>query len=181
MPKLDPLFVRAEAPLDALSVLKRELRLSGVPDDVDADALINQALREVRVGFYRRLGASLISTYSSGQLPSDPSSDLDYKKYLAELTEIRWVKLMLLYKLPILFEDASAQEGEAWNTEGTFRKDSLRERERLRLQLQSQVESGLQALAGDVEFDNTAEWNVTDIGPDTQPDRSGTSIFNEED
>jgi hypothetical protein len=178
MVQLNPLFVRADAPLTSLEVLKRELRLSGVPAEVDADALINQALREARVGFYRRLGASLISIYASGSLVSNPTTDAEYKAYLAELTEIRWVKLLLIDKLPILFEDASGEQGEAWNTEGTFRKDDHQALIRLRLQLHAQVESGLSALAGDQDFDDTAEWKVSSIEPEETPGRSGTSIFN---
>jgi|GEM_PF-5978799 len=181
MVALKPLFVRAEAPLTALEVLKRELRLSGVPEESDAEALINQAVRECRVGFYRRLGATLISTYANQELVEDPNTDLEYKAYLAELTEIRWVKLLLLNRLPILFEDSSGEEGEAWNTEGTFRKSDRAALEQLKLQLASQVESALRVLSGEQEMENTSNWNITLIEPKTTPGRSGTSIFNSED
>jgi hypothetical protein len=162
---MDPLFVTD------LDELKANLRLTNVDSetDVDANTLIQRAIRKVRINFRRRLSQTRIETiqgYTQDASPVDPDEDTEYIRELAEMTEIDWVHLELTYILPMLFTDASASGQEVFNEEAPFRRAELDELDSLRRRLKEQIEAAIDILAGDDDLDESPECRAHIIGPD---------------
>lgn len=139
-----PLFI---ADLDTL---KAELRLSGVADTTDAHAIVEAAVREVRAGFYLRLGVARVATLVAITPAASPDDADEVLRSIAELCEALWVRCLLLDRLPTQFMDGGSGAQEFLNQEGIFRSLSAEQREQQRVRCQTQVEEYLDILAGDV-------------------------------
>lgn len=141
----NPLFV---ADLDTL---KEKLRLSGLAEDGDAHAIFDEALLEVRVHFYRRLGASLVTSLLATGFTENPTTNATALRGLANVTEVNWVRLVLLCRLPQLWMDNSGQAQKAWNEEAPYRErgdKTATEKERL----EKTIEDALDLLLSDEVF-----------------------------
>lgn len=170
---IDPLFVPSRA------AVKFALRLSGVPDQDAADYLLDQALRRVRSGFYRKLTQSRITTLQGYTLASPPNPDVntEYLRLMAEDTEVDWARLELTHMLPQLFQDSSGDALDAWNELGIFRKMDAEELELLRTHLRSTIESNLDMLRGDEEAGSETTIRGFTAEPEIKPPKPGDSLW----
>lgn len=123
---------------DLLTLYKR-VRVDTV-DDNNTGALIEQAVTEVRLGFYNRLGRTRAQTIAGYAIVDNPSTDEEGLRALAAAAEAIWLMWLLLQRLPHLFLDNKASVGDDWNdvplTRDTADEDMLN---RLKAQLDEYI------------------------------------------
>ena len=157
--------------------LKKELRLGEIPEGKDSEDIIHQAIRDVRLAFWRSLGDSRIRTIQGWSLIDDPTSTNDYLRHLANETEIKWVKYFLTYTLPVLFMDDSGDADMHYNQDPTFRQMSGRQIDNLRKDLWNEVLENLDLLTGDEEAGEEISINVKTFGAVPKPPPIGSSLY----
>lgn len=166
-----PLFVTDVA------TLKSKLRLSGVPAASDADDIIDEAVLTVRAGFYRELGKTTVDQVLALPFVANPTTDNEVKRATANLIEVKWVRAELMRALPLMFMDGNADQTQIYHDEAAFREASQRQLDDERGRLMNDVENGLELLRGSSDPGHTQKnLFVTDISPDTTPQRPGDTI-----
>lgn len=112
-----PLFI---ADLDEL---KARLRLSGTQTDAGADivSMIDDAIRDARVTFRRKMSQDAVETLVGYSSVDEPMTDEEIQRAAAELLEVKLVKVELLQKLRVFFLDNSAHAEDAMQHEGLLR------------------------------------------------------------
>lgn len=162
----DPLFV-----VD-LDTLKQKLRLTGIVADSDADLVFQEALLTVRRGFYDRLGLTAIATIEAITFTEDPDTDDEYRRLLANVVEVKWVRLQCLKTMPVVFMDGSGDTLEQWNKEAAFRQGPMPEKEWKRLE--QDLEDALVLLAGGKQ---NSTWGFSTIEPYCRTPTVGGAIW----
>ena len=162
-----PLFVAS------MTALKTSLRLEGAKA-AGALATVDDAVRDVRLGFYAELGLTRVAelvALSSEENPDDANSLLRAR---AEQTEIKWVRLLLKERMPSLLLDGSAIKQQVWNDEGAFAMKALSDREIQKLK--DEIAGDLEILAGDAEVESRVQAET--IGPEAGTvDALGASVW----
>lgn len=161
-----PLFVAS------MSSLKASLRLSGMAS-TDALAMLNDAVEEVRVLLYDALGSARIASLKAITYALNPETDSEALRAKANHTEVKWVRLLLLQRLPTLFNDSN-QATQQWNQEGLPRETSSRQRDVEINRLDTEIQDALVDLAGGSPSEGDIAVSV--LEPDTQPFRPGDSL-----
>lgn len=163
---VNPLFI------SNVAELKSRLRLSGVDDTADAQALIEDAIREVRLGLIDRLGLSLITTLQAITFTETPDTTDEVKRFRAEFAELLWIRAILNERLPQLFVDSSGVSKQVWNDDGLVRDVGTGSVRRQSRDLIRKVRDHLAYLTGD----DTGEISIIVAVPDITPQRPGASI-----
>lgn len=127
------------------NLLKKNLRLSQVPDSNDALTVIDSAIQFVRTEFYRHLGQSKIESLLVMPYNATPKTSAENIRLLAVQTEVKWVRSQLLRNMPTLFMDSTARI-QAWNEEAAFRETSFLQTERELKRLQTEIDEALEVL-----------------------------------
>lgn len=162
-----PLFI------SSMAVLKSRLRLTAV-NQSDADAIIDEAVREVRVELYQALGSSQIATILATASSENPTTDAQLARTKAEMVEGMWVRMLLLDRLPMLVLDAQNGDLQQWNEDGLTRSFSSRERENIRQHLQSRISELLAELQTGTDQPKA---RAMSLGPETTQPRPGESLY----
>lgn len=149
-----PLFV---ADLDTL---KADLRLSGVPSGVDADAIIQSACRQVRTQFYSVLGLARVQAILLWTSSDNPTTENEILRSIAEECETLMVRVVLMDRLPNLFMDNSGGGLEFLNQEGAFRSTPRGDLEGQRKRAQTQILEWMALLSGDVALGEGADVQI---------------------
>jgi hypothetical protein len=157
-----------------LDTLKGKLRLSGTAQ-ADAEAIIEQKLSEVRVGFYDSLGVSRIGQLLAIPLEDSPTTAAGIMRLKAANTEVQWIKLLLFRALPTMFIDSSGSALQVWNEEGFTRQASQSDLSREINRLQAEVNDALKDLKGNQPVDAGVIEAAT-IGPACPPPRPFGSL-----
>jgi hypothetical protein len=156
-----PLFVTDEA------TLKSRLRLSAVPASAaDTEAIIDQAILDARVRFYRALGASRVAAILTTAFTETPTTDAQIVRALAFSTEVKMVRCILMRTLPNAFMDASGDVDARWNEEAPLREMGA-EREEELARCEREVEAALLELE-EPGLDNCSDVQMYDGTPDRQ-------------
>lgn len=158
----NPLFVAD------IATLKAQLRLSGVPSDQDAHAMVESALMQVRAGFYTRLGVTRVAELVAISPAANPTIENGILRGLAEQTEVMWTRCKLLDRMPTVFMDSSGAYQELLNQEGIARSLPLSHIEAQKARCAAQVEEALAILDGTVALGEAGEPNVATQG-DQEP------------
>lgn len=154
--------------------LVSRMRLSDVASS-DTSVIIDQAIEEVRLGFYDRLGESRVDTINGTAYAENPSTSAQRLISRAIAVEISWTKLILLRRLPILFRDNASGSLVEWNEEAFIREgQAMKMLDREIQRLENEVKEGLIALA-EGEADTSAI-NVLTIGPEESAPRPGKLV-----
>lgn len=162
-----------------LTELRAALRLSGMPTDGDGQALLSQAVLSVRAGFYRRLQQPRIDEIKSWAVTTQPSSDQEYLRQLANITEVLWVRKELMRTMPTLFQD-SAPVQQTWNDEAIFRSRRRHELQEELNRLDADIENNLEMLGGGETAGNeTSVLQGSTIEDDDPDDLPGGSVWDE--
>lgn len=162
-----PLFV------SSVQSLKASLRLSGVTQD-DTNKAITDTILEVRTLLYSRLGFFRIDQIQATVEVNAPTSQAQLDRSRASLLETTWCRLLLLRRLPVLFQDASAQSQMTWNEEGTTRRAGASDLEKEVQRLTEEIES-LLAILGNQEGSGGVQGGV--INPSIIPNLLGRSPY----
>lgn len=172
VPQTDPLFVED---FDQLLVA---LRLDGIADDDHAEsecAIVENALRKVRLGFYDRLGDSGVSALTAIAFEPNPVTLNDRRRMKAFLAEVTWVKMFLVRDLPMYFLDGSGRVRENWNEEGLLRHLAMEDQDKLEAKLQNELDACLRFLE-DGELGG-GPIKASTIGPEETPTRVGRVVL----
>lgn len=166
---VEPLFVAN------MDTLKAALRLTDA-SQADAVAQIDQAVEDVRVRLYdeRGLGAALVATLLAIPYTENATTVSALRRTRANNLEIKWVRLLLLKRMPVLFQDASGQSLDAWNEEPLTRLPAWALENMCRA-LEEEIQDEL-ALLADVE-DAGGSMDVVVFEPSETPARPGASIY----
>ena len=167
---VSPLFV-----VD-MATLKSRVRLTGAAQ-ADALAQIDQAVEDVRVGFFddvQGLGLSRVTTLLAIAYAENASTAEELLRTRANNLEVTWVRLLLMRRLPPLFMVASGSTLDAWNEEPLTRKAGRDLREEIN-RLEQEVMEGLAYLSGGDDED-VGNLGVVVFQPAVTPDRPGLSI-----
>jgi hypothetical protein len=163
--------------LPDIATVKARLRMTGVPAGTDAESLIEEAIRTVRVGFYRKLSSSRITTLLGYASTDNPSTSTEVLRVQAEITELKWIRYELMRTIPTLFFDSSPSSGEAWNREGLVRGMGTDERTKEMDRLMADVIGALDGLEGVDEYPNEVSNKVQAFAPAPPVPAPGDSLF----
>lgn len=161
-----PLFI------GTIAELKQRLRLSGVNETDDAQAIIEDAVREVRLGLIDDLGLSLITTLVAVSFTETPATSDEVRRFRAEMAELFWIRALLVERLPQLFVDSSGTTKQVWNDDGLVRDVGTGSIRRQARDLMRKVRDYVAFLNGT----DTGELTIFVAVPDTAPQRPGDSI-----
>ncbi len=92
--------------------------------DTNTIASIHQAVRDVRLGLFSRLGKTRALEIKSFILSDDPITDEEVTRATAASAEAMWLYILLIQRLPVLFMDNSASTGDLFNDEPLTRDAS---------------------------------------------------------
>lgn len=164
-----PLFVTD------LATLKSRLRLSGAAA-TDADAMIQQAVMDVRLGFFRRLTQTRCAVLVGYTHTDTPATDTEILRALAESTEVKWVRLFAMRTLPTAFLDGVAMN-QVWQQEAPFRAALPADLAGERLALENEIAENLTILAGDQGIGTESTISTSVIGPKCAAPPVGQEIY----
>jgi len=157
-----PLFL-ADTP-----ALLAALRMSGLLEvpEADGNSIVNEAIQAAVVRFYRELTAAQIQTLQDTTFTPQPTSAAEAKRMLANLTEVRLVRLYLLDTVDVRFADANSGNRTAWNAEAPLFA-SGEEKASMRAMLSTEVEDAFSILSGKTELAGSAKKTIrsSTIGP----------------
>ncbi len=166
-----PLFV---ADLDTLMA---KLRLSAAKKD-DVPAAVQEALQQVRIGFYSDLGEARVNYLRSIPFNENGITKTDMLRATANSCEVKWVHCLLLDLLPVMFADSSSTQRDEWN-QNTFVQQAGRQEANNSKVFRESVCSGvlplLQALA-DLQDTEIAGINATAFGNSPPCDRDASCV-----
>lgn len=102
-----------------------QLRLSNVKQDTDVYSQIDAALEEANIEFYSRLGLPDVAVLVALPVASGALTTNDqFRAALSVVTYRRYVRLILMRSLVMMFKDGSASLLKEWNSVGAFRNAS---------------------------------------------------------
>lgn len=99
-----------------------KLRLSGLPSGGDGEAVLDEAILQVRTAIFQRLGASRVTTITGTAYSESGTTDAQILRLAAAQVELYGIKARLLRDAPTFFMNASNTSEEAWNDEGLLRE-----------------------------------------------------------
>ena len=165
-----PLFV-----VGGLTELKNKIRLGDLPSAAPANAILDQAVVDARLEFYRRLGVDRVAAILAYPYSATPSTLEQVLRSVAESTEIIMVRCFLLRRLPVTFMDASGDVNERWNEEAPVRElegqDRLEEIQRC----EAEIERNMALLEGG-SVGSECHIQTWDGTPDVEPPKPGDSL-----
>lgn len=157
--------------------VKARLRLSGVPAGVDADKMIEEAIRAARVFFYRRLSIDRITEIANFVQEMNPVTNDGVIRQLAEITELKAIRYELLRTMPTLFYDSAPTTQQMWNEEGMLRGTKPDEREMEMRRLEADLEQSINLLGGSELMPNETEATTSVFVSKSPNPRPYESVF----
>lgn len=161
-----------------MTTLKTTLRLEGAKS-AGALAAIDNAVLEVRLGFYRKLDVSRVAVLVALTYSDAPTTKDGVLRALANSTEVKWVRLLLLRQFTSLFLDGSAVKQQAWNDETGFSSLSEQARRDEIKRLEDEINDALEILLGDEALGAETKVNAATIEPEYYPDLPGATLYPE--
>lgn len=146
-------------------------------DDTQTLAMIDQAISEVRMGFFRSITSTRALAIAAYSLVDNPSSDEEILKATAANTEANWVVWLLAQRLPYLFMDNRSSVGDAFNEEQLTR-DSAALKQFLD-GLKTEIDKGLGDMAVPVSTDtgSSKAASITNTGDAFKPFDSFRGLY----
>jgi hypothetical protein len=173
LPQVDPLFAAD------LAELQSGLRLSSLDKTKDAASILANVLREVRLGFVKRLGKPRVDelvAFTYDPSTGAPADDDQMMREVANLCELDWCRLLLYQQLPVLFRDSTGEALKSWNNDALTRESNEEKRKTEILRLEEKVEQALQILEGSEAADEESGWNASvPEAEDEQPRLEGSA------
>ncbi len=159
---VEPLFI---ATLDAL---KAQLRLSSTTD-ADGLAIIDGSIQEVRIGFNDCLSESRITEILAFASVDNPATADERTRTRAEKTEVMWVRILLITRLPNFFLDSSGAVPQVFNEEGLTRESRRDAKDRELDRLNAELIKSIDLLKGGTDCTIENEVQASTICPDVAP------------
>jgi len=162
------------------TTLLSKLRLSSLQTTSDAYEIYEEALLETRVGFIRRLGNSRVATIQGYSFSETPTTENENIRLIANVSEVKWVRSVLMRTLSTRFLDSSGGELHDMQLEAAFRSTGGFEREQELKRLKEELEQMLQLLEGHESVAAETTYHITTLEPNTTDNtliRPGESVF----
>lgn len=166
---VEPLFV-----VD-MPTLRKRLRLGGVEVNSNASDMIDQAVEDVRIGLFNPdtgLGEARVVTLRAVVFVENALTTAALERTRANSLEVSWVRLLLLRRMTIMFQDGSVPTFDLWNNEPITRlsmRDLQKEIDRLQEEISSELEDlGTGIAPGGID--------VLVLEPKDAPFKPGSSI-----
>lgn len=157
-----PLFI-----VDTATLLK-QLRLSKTTDE-DGLAIIDGAIQEVRLGFHDCLSDARIAEILAFTSEDNPDTDDERTRTRAEKTEVMWVRILLITRLPNFFLDSSGNVPQVFNEEGLTREPRRDARDRELDRLNAELIKSIELLKGGTDCTIENEVQASTLCPDVAP------------
>ena len=135
-----------------MATLKARLRLTGTVS-TDAQSIIDLALEEVRVGLFNDnggLGEATVVEILAVAFVENALTNAELRRTRANALEIKWVRMLLLRRMPTLFMDGSGVTLEMWNQEPLTRKGTSAIEKEISA-LESEIQDEIAGLLGTTE------------------------------
>lgn len=172
-----PLFVVATGSLSAWDSLLAELRLSGATGASGALPLIQRAVLDARMRFFRSLGESRVSYLAAIPYVVNPTTINQTLRAVASSTEILIIRHELLRKLRWSTIDGNAVQ-QIYNSEAFIREQPEAQLETELKRLHNEIEENMELLAGDEQVgEETQGLLVMTPEPTTPPPKPGSSVW----
>lgn len=167
----------AVAPLFVVDrdALVAELRLTAATDG-DAPAIIDGTIQEVRLNFYDCLSTARVDQIVAFATAENPATPDERTKVRAEKTEVMWVRMLLLTRLPNFFLDSSGDVPQAFNEEGLTREPRIDAKGVELNRLNAEIIKSLEVLKGLEDCTIENEVQASTFCPDVTPPRPFASI-----
>lgn len=91
----------------SLEELYRTARIE-TADDTQTVAAVEQAVRDVRLGFYSKIGKTRALEVAGYSLTENPTTDEEILRSQGASAEALWLTIVLMQRLPVLFMDNNA-------------------------------------------------------------------------
>lgn len=168
-----PLFAADE------KALKKRLRLSGIAKKDDITTMLQDAILVVRAGFYRALGKTRVDELVALTAADDPSTEDEHIRAIANVTEVKWVRMELMRTTPMIFADSSGSTLQVWNDEAAFREMGAGEINREVQRLDSEIKLNLEFLKGTQSAGSEATMGIITLEPEAAAasPKPGASVF----
>lgn len=166
---VEPLFITPK------SKLLEQLRLSSTTDE-DGLAIIDGAIQEVRLGFFDCLTNDRVTKILTFVSVDNPDTDDKRTRTRAEKTEVMWVRILLITRLPNFFLDSSGNLPQVFNEEGLTREPRRDAKDRELLRLNAELLKSIEILKGTEACTIENEVRAITYEPDKVPDRPFASI-----
>ena len=157
-----PLFIATK------DALLKQLRLSSTTDS-DGLAIIDGAIQEVRLGFFDCLDDDRVVEILTFASEDNPDTDDKRTRTRAEKTEVMWVRILLITRLPNFFLDSSGNLPQVFNEEGLTREPRPDAKTRELSRLNAELIKSIELLKGGVECTIENEVQASTICPDKAP------------
>lgn len=164
-----PLFI------GTIAELLEQLRLSKTTDS-DGLAIIDAAIQEVRLGFFDCLDDARVTKILTFASVDNPTTDDERTRTRAEKTEVMWVRILLITRLPNFFLDSSGNVPQVFNEEGLTREPRRDAKDRELVRLNAELIKSVAILKGTEACTIEDEARATTFCPDVVPDRPFQSI-----
>jgi hypothetical protein len=125
---------------------------------------IADAMLEVNIGLYERMGDTLVESLKAIPFTQYPTNADQRKRAKAALVEVQWVRAILMARMPTFFADGSETAPEVWNDEGIIRQNRLAADAEIK-KLMASVDSMLDTLVSGIV--PASSISVSTIGPDS--------------
>lgn len=172
----------AATPVFVATVLEMQskLRLSDLQTSTDAFEIFEEALLEVRAGFIRRLGNARVTTIAGYSFSETPTTEEETLRLIANVTEVKWTRAILMRTLATRFLDTSASALSDMQVEAAFRDTGSFEREQEIKRLNFEIEENLQLLEASDNIVSETKGHATVLEPNTTDNtiiRPGETVF----
>lgn len=146
--------------------LLRRARAHDISDEMTV-SLVDMAVSEVRIGFYKELGTSRVAQIKGYDLTDNPETDEELTRKNAANIEVLWLTMLLLQRLPHVLLGSEHIVQEEWNEDPIIRNKKS-DAETLIESLKKQIDAGLSDLVVDPEDYTSKTFRGSSTGADTQ-------------
>lgn len=114
---------------------------------------LDHAIDNARVEFYSRLGLTKLNALIAIVPADPPTTEDEYRRLLAQITEQNMLRLTLLRWLTVLSKEGNASRiHQEWQDIGAFREMSSREKEAELTRLEADIDRALGILDGTIKI-----------------------------
>lgn len=152
------------------------LKLSQIEEEGSTQQIVEEAVRDVTVEFYRRLGHARIIVIQGIAIKDPPTDDNEYLALLARVTERKYIKCKLLIELPVLFANPGTEFSE-YNEEAPYLEASGDQLKEQIAAIKAEIEENMELLAGEEVATTEGSITATSIEPAIAPPLPGDTAW----
>lgn len=152
------------------------LKLSQLEEEGSSLLIVEEAVRDVTVEFYRRLGHARIAEIQGIAIIDPPVTNDQYLALLARVTERKYVKCKLLAELPVLFANPGTEHSE-YNEDAPYVEASGPQLKEQIDTIKAEIEENMELLAEEEVATSEGSITVSTLGPTVVPPLPGDTAW----